>query len=162
MRKIAVITGTRAEYGILKPVLKAIDERSDLDLLLIVAGVHFLEDFGYTVEEIRKDDFKISAKIEGLYNKDNKKDMSISVGEAIKKLSETLDKLRPDILLLLGDRGEMLAGAVAATYMNIPIAHIHGGEVSGNVDEPVRHAITKLASIHFPATKESADRIIKM
>lgn len=162
MKKIAVITGTRAEYGILKPVLSEIDKHPDLDLSLVVIGMHLLKEFGYTIKEIEKDGFKIEAKIEGLYDEDSRIDMAKSIGKGIIKLSEALDKVKPDILLLLGDRGEMLAGAIAATYMNILIAHIHGGEVSGNVDEPVRHAITKLAHIHFSATKESVNRIIKM
>ncbi|MCW3975768.1 MAG: UDP-N-acetylglucosamine 2-epimerase [Candidatus Bathyarchaeota archaeon] len=162
MRKFIVITGTRAEYGIFKPVLKAINERIDVELSLIAIGMHLLKDFGYTINEIEKDGFKISAKIEGLYSKDSGADMAKSIGKGIVKLTEVLDKAKPDILLLLGDRGEMLAGAIAATYMSIPIAHIHGGEVSGNVDGVVRHAITKLAHIHFPATEESANRIIKM
>jgi UDP-hydrolysing UDP-N-acetyl-D-glucosamine 2-epimerase len=88
--------------------------------------------------------------------------MAKSIGECITRIADSLEKIRPDILLVLGDRSEMLAGAIATTYLGIPIAHIHGGDISGNVDEPVRHAITKLAHIHFPATKESADRIIKM
>ena len=162
MRKIAVITGTRAEYGILKPVLNAIKEHPNLELSLIVIGMHLLEESGCTIKDIEKDGFKIEAKIEGLYNEDSGACMAKSVGQGIIKLSEVLDKIKPDILLLLGDRGEMLAGAVAAIYMNIPLAHIHGGEVSGNVDESIRHAITKLAHIHFCATKESAERIIKM
>lgn len=162
MRKIAVITGTRAEYGILKPVIRAIDAHPELELSLIVMGMHLLQDFGFTLREIENDSFEIAAKIEGLYAKDSGEDMARSVGEGIVQLARTLVRLKPDVLLLLGDRGEMLAGAVAATFMNIPIGHIHGGDVSGNVDEPVRHAITKLAHIHFPATKESAQRIIAM
>ena len=162
MRKISVITGTRAEYGIFKPVLNAINEHLDLELSLIVIGMHLLKDFGYTVKEIEKDGFKIIAKIEGLYSEDSRVNMARSIGMGIIKLSDILNNAKPDILLLLGDRGEMLAGAIAATYMNIPIAHIHGGETSGNVDEIIRHAITKLSNIHLPATEESANRIIKM
>ncbi len=162
MKKIAVITGTRADYGILKPVLNAINEHPGLELSLIVIGMHLLKEFGYTIKEIEKDGFKINAKIEELYNEDSGIGMAKSIGKGIIRISEILDKVKPDILLLLGDRGEMLGGAITATYMNIPIAHIHGGEVSGNVDEPIRHAITKLAHIHFPATEKSAERIIKM
>jgi GDP/UDP-N,N'-diacetylbacillosamine 2-epimerase (hydrolysing) len=162
MRKIAVITGTRAEYGLFKPVLKAMESPGDLQASLIVIGMHLSPEFGYTVEEIEKDGFKIGAKIAALHAEDTKASMANSLGECLSKIVEALEKMRPDILLVLGDRSEMLVGAVAATYLGIPIAHIHGGEVSGNVDEPVRHAITKLAHIHFPATKESAKRIVKM
>lgn len=157
-----MITGTRAEYGLFKPVLKAMESHGDLQTSLIVIGMHLSPEFGYTVEEIEKDGFKIGAKIAALHSEDTKASMANSLGECLSKIVEALEKTRPDILLVLGDRSEMLVGAVAATYLGIPIAHIHGGEVSGNVDEPVRHAITKLAHIHFPATKESAKRIIKM
>ena len=162
MRKIGVITGTRAEYGIFKSVLQKIEARKDLKLSLIVVGMHLSPEFGFTVKEIEKDGFKIEAKINVLHAEDTKASMAKSVGESVLKIAEALEELKPDLLLVLGDRSEMLAGAVAATYMGVPIAHIHGGEVSGNVDERVRHAITKLAHLHFPATKESAERILKM
>lgn len=161
-RKIAVITGTRAEYGILRPVMNAINESQKLELALIVTGTHLFEEFGHTVDEIEKDGFPIAARIKELHKKDSLHEMAQSIGRLTEKLAQALDTIKPDILLLLGDRGEMLAGAVAATYMNIPIAHCHGGELSGNVDEPVRHAVTKLAHIHFPATEKSAERIIRM
>jgi len=162
MRRIAVITGTRAEYGIFKSVLKEIRANAELQLSLIVMGMHLSTEFGYTVSEVEKDGFKIAAKIDVLHREDTEASMAKSIGECLSRAAEVLDRMVPDILLVLGDRSEMLVGAVAATYMSIPIAHIHGGEVSGNVDEPVRHAITKLAHIHFPATKQSAKRIIRM
>jgi GDP/UDP-N,N'-diacetylbacillosamine 2-epimerase (hydrolysing) len=162
MRKIGVVTGTRAEYGIFKSVLQEIEARKDLKLSLIVIGMHLSPEFGYTVKEIEEDGFEIEAKIDVLHAEDTKASMAKSIGESVSKIAETLEELKPDVLLVLGDRSEMLAGAVAATYMGIPIGHIHGGEVSGNVDEPVRHAITKLAHLHFPATKEGAERILKM
>lgn len=162
MRKIAVVTGTRAEYGILKPVLKAIKACPRLDLVLIVTGMHLSKEFGYTIKEIRKDGFKIDAKVEMLYTEDTGAAMAKSIGKCIQKMTEVLKRIKPDFIVLLGDRAEMLSGAVAASYMGIPIAHLHGGEVSGSVDDSVRHAITKLAHIHFPATPESANRIIKM
>jgi len=162
MRKIAVITGTRAEYGILKSVLKEIEANADLQLSLIVIGMHLSTEFGYTVEEIERDGFKVAAKIAVLHSEDTKASMAKSVGECLSRTAEALEATKPDILVVLGDRSEMLVGAVAATYMGIPIAHIHGGDISGNVDEPVRHAITKLAHLHFAATKESAERIKRM
>jgi UDP-N-acetylglucosamine 2-epimerase (non-hydrolysing)/GDP/UDP-N,N'-diacetylbacillosamine 2-epimerase (hydrolysing) len=162
MRKIAVITGTRADYGILKSVLKEIEANKELQLSLIVSGMHLSSEFGYTVGEIEKDGFKIAAKIAALHREDTRASMAKSLGECLSRTAEALEKIDPHILLVLGDRGEMLASAVAATYMGIPIAHIHGGDISGNVDEPVRHTITKLAHIHFAATRESAKRIKRM
>jgi GDP/UDP-N,N'-diacetylbacillosamine 2-epimerase (hydrolysing) len=162
MRKIAVVTGTRAEYGIFKSVLREIEANPELNLSLIVIGMHLSAEFGYTVKEIEEDGFKIDAKIDVLHSEDTGAAMSKSIGRCMVKTAGALEKIKPDVLLILGDRSEMLAGAVSATYMGIPIAHIHGGDISGNVDEPVRHAITKLAHIHFAATKESADRIIQM
>lgn len=162
MRKIAVVTGTRAEYGILKPVLKAIKTHPHLDLALIVTGMHLSKEFGYTIKEIKKDGFKIDTKVEMLHAEDTGAAMAKSIGKCIEKMTEALKRIKPDFLVLLGDRAEMLAGAVAASYVSIPIAHLHGGDVSGSVDDSVRHAITKLAHIHFPATQESANRIIKM
>lgn len=162
IRKIATVTGTRAEYGILRPVLRAIKADPKLNLALIVTGMHLSEEFGGTVKEIERDGFKIEARVEMLHTKDTGAAMAKSIGKCMSKMADVLERLKPDILLLLGDRAEMLAGAVAASYMGIPIAHIHGGDVSGSVDEPVRHAITKLAHIHFPGTKKSAKRIIRM
>lgn len=162
MRKIAVITGTRAEYGIFRSVLREIKANPELDLSLIVIGMHLSDEFGYTVKEIERDGFTVDAKINILHTEDTGAAMAQSIGKSVVKTAKALGKIKPDILLIVGDRSEMLVGAVSATYMGIPIAHIHGGDISGNVDEPVRHAITKLAHIHLAATEESASRIIKM
>ena len=162
MRKIAVITGTRADYGIYKPLLTQIREHPHMTLSLIALGMHFLEEFGCTVKEIEKDGFTLDVKITGLYSKDTRVDMARSVGEGIISLVEAYEMVSPDVIVVLGDRGEMLAASVAATYLGIPIAHIHGGEISGSVDGVVRHAITKLAHIHLAATEKSAERIRKM
>jgi len=162
MRKIAVMTGTRAEYGNLKPLLKAINKHPRLDLALIVTAMHLSKEFGYTIKEIRKDGFRVDTKVEMLHAEDTGAAMAESIGKCVIRMVGVLEQIKPDILLLLGDRAEMLAGAVAAAYMGIPIAHLHGGDVSSSVDESVRHAITKLAHIHFPATRGSANRIIKM
>jgi len=162
MRKVAVITGTRADYGILYPVLKAIDSSQNLKLQLIVCGMHLCPDFGMTIKEIEKDGFEISDKFETVFSSDTGSSMAKTVGLSIMYAAQSFERLKPDIVLVLGDRGEMLAAAIAACYMNIPVAHIHGGEVSGTVDESIRHAITKLSHIHFPATEDSRNRIIKM
>lgn len=162
MRKIAVLTGTRAEYGIYYHVLKEIEKHKDLELQLIVCGMHMCPDFGMTINEIEKDGFKIDDKIETIFSSDTGAAMAKSIGVTIMDLSQSFSRLQPDVVVTLGDRGEMMAAAIVATHMNIPVAHIHGGEVTGTVDESIRHAITKLAHIHFPATEDSRERIIKL
>lgn len=163
MRKIAVVTGTRAEYGILFPVLKAIEDKPELELSLIVTGMHLSHEFGYTVKEIESDGFKIDARVDMLLSSDTLGAMAKSIGLGIIGMAQHWEKLKPDIILVTADRVEPLAAAVAGAYMNIPVAHIHGGDSPrGGLDEYARHAITKLAHIHFPATEKSAERIIKM
>ena len=163
MRKMAVVTGTRAEYGLLYPVLKAIESHPALELSLIVTGMHLSREFGYTVKEIEQDGFRIDATVDMLLSSDTGSAMARSVGIGIIGMVQAFEQLKPDIILMLGDRVEPLAAAIAGAYMNKPVAHIHGGDSStGGLDEYARHAITKLAHIHFPATKKSAERIIKM
>lgn len=161
-RKITVITGTRAEYGIFYPILKAIQKHSKLQLSLIVTGMHLSPNHNYTVREIEKDGFPIDARVDMLLQNDEGSAMAKSVGLGVLGMAQAFETIKPDIVLLLGDRGEMMAAAIAGAYMNIPLAHLHSGEVSGNIDDAVRHAITKLAHIHFPATEESAQRIRKL
>ncbi|MFC1927489.1 UDP-N-acetylglucosamine 2-epimerase [Chloroflexota bacterium] len=162
-RKVAVLTGTRAEYGILYPVLKAIEQHPKLQLLLIATGMHLSREFGYTVEELEKDGFRIDAKVDMLLSDDTVAAMSKSIGIGIIGLSQTWEEMGPDMIVVLGDRVEPLAAAITGAYMNIPVAHIHGGDTGrGGLDESARHAITKFAHIHFPATKKSAERIIGM
>jgi GDP/UDP-N,N'-diacetylbacillosamine 2-epimerase (hydrolysing) len=162
MKKVAVVTGTRAEYGILHPVLKAVEANKGLRLYLIVTGMHLSHDFGYTVSEIERDGFKIEARVPMLADTDTATAMAESVGRGIIGLSQVWSRLSPDFIVVLGDRVEPLAAAFAGVYMNIPVAHIHGGDVTGGFDEYARHAITKIAHVHFPATARSAARIIKM
>lgn len=161
-RKIAVLTGTRAEYGILRPLLRRINAHPKLDLYIIATGMHLSDEFGYTIREIEKDGFRIYAKLDTLNREDTGAGMARYIGNTIIKLSEVFEDLKPDILILLGDRGEMLAGAIAATCMNILIVHLHGGETSGSVDEGFRHAISKLAHLHFVATEEARQKLISM
>lgn len=162
MRKIAVITGTRAEYGLLRPILLKIIDDPELKLHLIVTGTHLSEEFGYTIKDIINDKIPIKTTINAFPLTDDGYGMTKAISKLIDGLTEEFSSDRPDIILILGDRGEPLAAAIAGIYSNIPIAHIHGGEVSGNVDEPVRHAISKLATIHFPAAQSSVKRLIKM
>ena len=161
-RKIAVTTGTRAEYGILRPLLKKISDSKKLELILIVTGTHLSKKYGMTINEIRKDGFRISAKFEMMPKGDSPYHMSESLGEGIIKFSKIFQKIKPDINLVLGDRDEPFASAIAASHMNIPNAHIHGGETSQSIDEYIRHAITKMSNIHFAVTKKSKERIVKM
>lgn len=163
MRKIAVITGTRAEYGILKPVLKKIEHSPKLELCLIVTGMHLCPDYGYTVEEVITDGFTIAAKVEMILSSDTSAAMGKSVGIGMTGLCHEIERLHPDIVLVLGDRIEAFAGATAGLFCEAAIAHIHGGEITqGGLDEYMRHAITKLSHIHFPATPKSRDRIIQL
>ena len=162
-RKVAVVTGARAEYGILYPVLKAIEQHPKLQLLLIATGMHLSHEFGYTVQELEKDGFHIDAKVDMLLSNDTLSAMSKSIGIGIIGLAQTWEQVEPDVIVVLGDRVEPLAAAISGSYMNIPVAHIHGGDTGkGGLDESARHAITKFAHIHFPATRKSAERIIGM
>lgn len=163
MRNICVVTGTRAEYSLLKPVFKAIKSHPKLKLQLLVTGMHLSKKFGYSINQIKKDGFKIDAIVRMHPRQDTGKSMAEAVGHGVIGLSGKLIQLKPDMVVILGDRIEALATAISSAYLNIPIAHIHGGDKSmAGLDESVRHAITKLSYIHLAATKKSAKRIIKM
>ncbi|MDP2813944.1 MAG: UDP-N-acetylglucosamine 2-epimerase [Erysipelotrichaceae bacterium] len=160
-KKILYISGTRADYGLMRSVLSRIHEAPDLELEIIATGMHLMPDFGNSVDEIVADGFTLH-RIPVLHEEDTRESMATFIGNLIVALTKKVQKIRPDLILLLGDRGEMLAGAIVGTYAGIPVAHLHGGEVTSTVDEPVRHAITKLAHLHLPATRKSARRIIRM
>jgi len=161
-RSVIVTTGTRADYGILRPILDEIKNSKKLDLKLIVTGSHFLKEYGMTVNQIKKDGYQITAKIPIMPKIDSKFELTKILGECIVEFSKIFEKLKPDINIIFGDRDEMLASAIAAYHMNILNAHIHGGDKSGGLDEYTRHAITKLSNIHFAATKKSYNRILRM
>jgi len=162
-RKIAIVTGTRAEYGILKPLLQEIKQSKKLDLHLIVAGTHLEKKFGYSIKEIIKDGFKISCTVKMTPSGNTGHDMSIATSKGIEQFSEIYKKIKPDFNIILGDRDEAFASSIAAMHMNIINVHIHGGESSkGGIDEYMRHAITKISNLHLAATKQSAQRILKM
>jgi len=164
-KKICVVTGSRSEYGIFQLILKKIEESEKLDLLLLVTGIHLLKKYGNTINFIKKDGFSIT-KIIPMYEENDYKYDSLgnAVGNAIINFTEALNELKPDLLLVIGDRYEPLTAVIAASTLSIPIAHIHGGDnvFKGQVDEQIRHAITKFAHIHFPATPKSYRRIILM
>lgn len=162
-RKITVTTGSRSEYGILKPVLQNLSQSKNLELSLIVSGMHLSKKHGMTINQIKKDGFKIYGTVSMIPQDDSMFDMSKSLGKGIMQFSKIFNKLQPDINLILGDRDEALASALAASHMNIINAHIHGGDkTKAGIDEYNRHAITKLSNLHFAATKKSQKRIIKM
>lgn len=165
MKKICVITGNRADFGILKILINKIILSKKLELMLYVTGTHLLKKFGHTIDLIKKDKIRIKRKI-FMYPEImiNKQDLGRSIGEAIMDFTDFFNIDNPDLVLVLGDRFEMFCAVIAATSLRIPIAHIHGGDnvQGGQIDEQIRHAITKFAHIHFPATKKSAERIQKM
>jgi len=162
-RKICVVTGTRAEYGLFYPVMKKIQASDKLELQLIVSTMHLSEEFGSTYRQIEKDGFMIDEKIENLVAADTKSAIAKSTGLATVLLSDAFNRLQPDVVLLLGDRFETHAAATTAMLMNIPIAHIHGGEITeGAVDEQIRHSITKMSYLHFTSTEPYRQRIIQM
>lgn len=162
MRKIAVLTGTRSEYGYLKPLMKKIERDKQLILIPIITGMHLLENFGNSYK-IVKNDFPDAKKVKMLLNNDNLEDMAFYLASGITNLTKFFVRNRPDILIILGDRSESLSAAISALYLNIPIAHINGGDVTGTtIDESIRHAITKFAHIHFVHTKANGKRVKKM
>ena len=162
-RKICIITGTRAEYGLLYWLMKEIQEESDLELQIIATGMHLSPEFGLTYRQIEKDGFKIDRKIEMLLSSDTPVGISKSMGLGMIGFAEAYTDLKPDIVVLLGDRFEIFSAAAAAMIARIPIAHLHGGEATeGVIDEPIRHSITKMSHLHFTATEEYRRRVIQL
>ena len=163
MRKICVITGSRSEYSLLYYLIKAINNHKSLKLSLIVTGSHLSSEFGNTYKEIEKDGFKIDAKVRILGKNDNFFSVSKATASGLIGFSKAYAKIKPNLIIILGDRYEMLAAASAALYSNIAIAHIHGGEsTEGAIDEAIRHSITKMAWFHFTATETYKKRVIQL
>ncbi|HEX5329456.1 UDP-N-acetylglucosamine 2-epimerase [Sulfuricurvum sp.] len=162
MRKICVITGTRAEYGLLYYLMSAIEADPELELQIIATGMHLSPEFGLTYKEIEKD-FTITKKIEMLLSSDTPVGISKSMGLAQISFAESFEELKPDLVVVLGDRYEIFSAASAAMIARIPIAHLHGGETTeGAFDESIRHSITKMAHLHFTAAEEYRDRVIQL
>jgi len=161
-RKVAVVLVDRANYGRMKPVITAIVEHPDLELQLICAGTMLLERYGNAVQQVEKDGFTVTSRIYLELEGSIPLTMAKSVGIAVMEFATEFQHLQPDMVLVIGDRYEALAATIAASYMNICIAHIQGGEVSGSIDESARHAMTKFAHYHFPATKRSAEYLLRM
>ncbi|MDP3710343.1 MAG: UDP-N-acetylglucosamine 2-epimerase [bacterium] len=160
-KNIAYISGSRADFGIMTPVLRAIKNSKKLNLQLYATGMHLMNDFGGTINEIKKE-FSGVVPIKTWFKGNERKYTARFMGSFLEKVVTVLEKYKPDFLLVMGDRPEMFCVALAGLYMGIPVAHVHGGERTTTVDESARHAITRLAHLHFPATKESAERIRKM
>ena len=162
-RKICVVTGSRADYGLLRLVMKGIEEERGLTLQIIATGMHLSPTFGLTYKEIEGDGFKIDQKVECLSSSDSPVAIAEATGKALLGCAKAIDELKPDLLLVLRDRFEIFAACSAALLARVPIAHIHGGEVTaGAYDEVFRHSITKMSSIHFVATEEYKKRVIQL
>lgn len=163
MKKVCIVTGTRAEYGLLKPIIKEVYNSEELELHLIVTGMHLSPEFGLTYREIEQDGYPIEAKIEMLLSSDTPVGITKSMGIALISFADYFETNRPDIVVILGDRYEMLMVASAAMIARIPIAHIHGGELTeGLIDEAIRHSITKMSHLHFTSTEEYRKRVIQL
>jgi len=163
MKTIGVVTGARSDYGIYLPILRKIQKDPDLQLYLFVTGMHLSPEFGLTASVIEHDGFEITSKIEMLLSADTQEGIAKSMGLGMIGFSQAYTQFRPDILLVLGDRFEMLAAVAAALPCKIPIAHIHGGEsTEGSIDESIRHSITKMSHLHFASTEYYSRRIIQM
>ncbi len=163
MKKICVITGTRAEYGLLRWLMDGIERSAKLQLQIVVTGAHLSPEFGLTFREIETDGFRIDRKVEMLLSSDTSSGIAKSMGMAMIGFADALAELTPDIVLLLGDRYEIFAAAATATIARIPVAHLHGGETTeGAFDEAMRHSITKMAQLHFVAADEYRRRVIQL
>ena len=162
-RKICVVTGTRAEYGLLYWLMKEIQMDPDLELQIIATGMHLSPEFGLTYKQIEQDGFYINEKVEMLLSSDSPVGITKSIGLGVIGFADALERPRPDVLILLGDRFETFAAAQAAMVAKIPIAHIHGGEsTQGAIDEAIRHSITKMAHFHFVASEPYRKRVIQL
>ncbi len=163
MRDVCIVTGTRAEFGLLRPLIEAIRDDGQFVLQLIVTGMHLSAEFGYTISEIEKSGFKVDKKVECLLSSDSAVGVSKTIGLATIGFADAYEDLQPDLLVVLGDRTEILAAVIAGTVANIPIAHLHGGETTeGAYDEAIRHAITKFSHLHFTSTEAYRRRVIQL
>ncbi|PCR89010.1 UDP-N-acetylglucosamine 2-epimerase [Natrinema ejinorense] len=163
-RTITVVTGTRAEYGLLASSMSEIEDRTGLKLTVLATGMHLSHQHGYTIDEIRTDGFAVTSTVDMLLESDTGLGMAKSLGLGISGIAESFRGIDPDLVLVLGDRNEAFAAGVAAAHMNIPVAHIHGGDAmqGATIDDSIRHSLTKFAHIHFPATERSKERILQL
>jgi UDP-hydrolysing UDP-N-acetyl-D-glucosamine 2-epimerase len=162
MRKVCVVIGSRANYSSIKSVMRAVCEHPDLTLQLVVGASALLDRFGSVVDVIEADGFVADAKVAMIVEGETPGTMAKSTGLGLLELPTILEMLKPSVVVSVGDRFETIATAIAAAYMNIPVAHTMGGEISGTIDESIRHAVTKLSHLHFPANRQAAERIVRM
>lgn len=162
MRRVCYVTGTRADFGLMKQTLNAIHEHKDLSLDMIATGMHLSEAHGNTIAEVLASGLPVRETIPTPLEPATGATMARNIGIMTTRITDALERDRPDLVLLLGDRGEMLAGAIAGIHLGIPVAHVCGGERSGTVDEPVRHAVSKLSHLHFASTDAARDRLVRM
>ena len=162
MKNVCVVVGSRANYSSIKSAMRAVRDHPELTLQLVVGASALLDRYGSVSEVIEADGFAADERVFMLIEGETPSTMAKSTGLGLLELPTAFERLRPDVVITVGDRFETMATALAATYMNIPLAHTMGGEVSGNIDESIRHAVTKFAHVHFPACTEAADRIIRM
>lgn len=163
MKKVCVVTGTRADYGLLKPLMQRITSLKELQLQLIATGMHLSPEFGLTYQEINEDGYRIDEKIEILLSSDTPIGISKSMGLTLISFSEAYERLRPDLIIVLGDRYEIFAAVSAAWIAKIPVVHLHGGETTeGALDEAFRHSITKMSYLHFTSTEEYRRKVIQL
>jgi GDP/UDP-N,N'-diacetylbacillosamine 2-epimerase (hydrolysing) len=162
-RKICIVTGTRAEYGLLRWVMEGVRQAPDLELQTVATGMHLSPEFGLTYQEIEKDGFHIDRKVEMLLSSDTPSGLAKSMGLGLIGFGDVLRQLQPDIMMVLGDRFELLSAVVAAMVARIPVAHLHGGEsTEGAFDEAIRHSITKMSFLHFVAAEEYRKRVVQL
>ncbi len=162
MKKVCVVVGSRANYSSIKSAMRSIRDHPELELQLVVGASALLDRYGTVLELIEADGFEPDEKVFMLIEGETPSTMAKSTGLGLLELPTAFERLQPDVVITVGDRFETMATALAATYMNIPLAHTMGGEVSGNIDESIRHAVTKFAHVHFPASTDAAERIIRM
>ena len=162
-RKLCFVTGSRAEYGLLQFLIKKVHSDKDLELQIIATGMHLSEKFGYTYKEIEDDGFFINSKVEMLQSSDSELDVVKSMSAGMEKFSKVITELKPDLIIVLGDRFEIFSAVISATILRVPIAHIHGGETTeGAFDESFRHSITKMSHLHFTSTEDSHKRVLQL
>jgi UDP-hydrolysing UDP-N-acetyl-D-glucosamine 2-epimerase len=161
-RKVCVVVTARPSYSRIKTALQAIQAHPDLQLQLVVAASALLDRYGSVIDQINADGFRIDARVYSVLEGENPAAMAKTTGIGLLELATVFDNLRPDVVVTVADRYETISTAIAAAYMNIPVAHVQGGEVTGSIDEKVRHAITKLADLHFVSTERAAERVVRM
>jgi GDP/UDP-N,N'-diacetylbacillosamine 2-epimerase (hydrolysing) len=161
-RKVCYVTGTRADFGLMRSTLTALRDSQALELSIVVTGMHLSDKYGKTADDIKAAGLPVNAVVNVDFASATGATMARNLGKMVSGFVDAFLDIKPDLVLVLGDRGEMLAGAISAVHLNIPVVHIHGGERSGTIDESIRHAISKLSHFHFVSTSESRDRLVRM